>query len=291
MSDRPHDASSGPRVWFITGASSGFGRALAEAVLDRGDRLVATARDPGTIGDLEHRAPERARAIELDVTNGEGAQEAVRDAVTAFGQIDVVVNNAGHGLLGAIEELSEEQLRGQFETNVFGVLNVTRAALPQLRRQRSGHFVQMSSVGGVRANPGHGIYAATKFALEGMSEALAKEVAHLGIRVTIVEPGPFSTDFAGRSMTTAQPIDDYAEVMEPMRERFGGMDGTQAGDPALAAEAIIAAVDHDDPPLHLALGQQALTTIRTQLEERLRELDTWEPLGAGTDFTKDQGPG
>lgn len=285
MSDSP---AKGPNsecpVWFITGASSGFGRALADAVLDHGHRLVATARDPDALQDISRRAPERARAIGLDVTDRRRAQEAVQETVDVFGRVDVVVNNAGLGLLGAIEELSEAQLRGQFETNVFGVLNVTRAALPQLRRQRSGHFVQMSSVGGVRANPGHGIYAATKFALEGMSEGLAKEVAHLGIRVTIVEPGPFRTDFAGRSMSTAQPINDYAEVMNPMRERFREMDGSQAGDPARAAEAIIAAVEHDDPPLHLALGEQALSVIRAQLEARLRELEVWEALGTDTAF-------
>lgn len=271
-------------MWFITGASSGFGRALAEAVLGRGDRLVATARNPDVIQDLERSAPQRARAIPLDVTDRERTGAAVEEAVEAFGRIDVVVNNAGGGLLGALEELSDSQLRGQFETNVFGVLNVTRAALPQLRRQRSGHLVQMSSVGGVRANPGHSIYAATKFALEGFSEGLAREVAHLGIRVTIVEPGPFRTDFAGRSMTTAAPIDDYAEVMGPMRERFREMDGTQAGDPALAAAAIITAVEHENPPLRLALGQFAVRTMRSQLDARLRELDAWEPLGSGTDF-------
>ncbi len=273
-----------PRTWLITGASSGFGRALTEAALAHGDRVAATARDPAAVEDLQRAAPEVARAIELDVTDRGRAQEAVEEAVRAFGRIDVVVNNAGVGLLGALEELSEEQLRGQFETNVFGVLNVTRAALPQLRRQRSGHVVQMSSVGGVRSNPGHSIYAATKFALEGMSEGLAKEVAHLGIRVTIVEPGPFRTDFAGRSMTTAAPIDDYAEVMGPMHELFREMDGTQAGDPALAAEAIIAVVEHDDPPLRLALGGHALATIRSQLEERMRELDAWEALGSPTDY-------
>ncbi len=277
-------ASHPERVWLITGASTGFGRALAEAVLDHGDRVVATARDPAAVEDLARREPERARAIALDVTDRERAREVVATAVEALGRIDVVVNNAGVGLLGAVEELSEDQLRGQFETNVFGVLNVTRAALPQLRRQRSGHLVQMSSVGGVRANPGHGIYAATKFALEGLSEALAKEVAHLGIRVTIVEPGPFRTDFAGRSMTSAEPIDDYAEVMGPMQERFGEMDGTQAGDPALAAVAIIAAVEHEHPPLRLALGEHALSTIRSQLDARLGELDAWHALGSRTDF-------
>lgn len=284
-SQSPTDRGRAPRVWFITGASTGFGRALTEAVLAAGDCAAATARDPDAIGDLGRGATTRVRTIQLDVTDRARAREAVAEAVETFGRIDVVVNNAGFGLVGAIEELSEEQLRSQFETNVFGVLNVTRAVLPLLRRQRSGHIVQMSSVGGVRANPGHSIYAATKFAVEGMSEGLAQEVSHLGIRVTLVEPGPFRTDFAGRSLTYAEPIDDYAEIVVPMRERFRKMDGTQAGDPKLAAAAIIRAVEDPDPPLRLALGRHALTTIRSQLEGRLRELDTWETVGAGTDYT------
>lgn len=263
MNDALRDANSPPRVWLITGASRGLGRALAEAVISHGHCVVATARDPVTIADLGGAAPQRVRTIGLDVTDSERAGHAVEDAVRAFGRIDVVVNNAGVGLLGALEELSEEQLRGQFETNLFGVINVTRATLPRLRRQRSGHFVQISSVAGVRANAGHSVYAATKFALEGLSEGLAKEVAHLGIRVTIVESGPLRTDFAGRSMTIAEPIDDYAEVMGPMHERLRLLYGTQAGDPALAAEAIFAAVEREDPPLRLALGQHAQTDPRT----------------------------
>lgn len=199
------EAPDGGRVWFVTGTSSGFGRALAEAVLEHGDRLIATARDTSTISDLARTYPERARVLELDVTDRDRVSVVLEEAVSSFGRLDVVVNNAGYGLRGALEEFSEEELRRQFETNVFGVLGVTRAALPHLRRQRSGHVVQMSSVGGVVSTVGGGVYAGTKFAVEGISEALAKEVAHLGIRVTIVEPGPFRTDFAGRSMRRAEP--------------------------------------------------------------------------------------
>lgn len=273
------------RIWFITGTSSGFGRALAEAVLEHGDRLVATARDTETISDLERSHPERARVLELDVTDRKRVSVVLEEAVSAFGHLDVVVNNAGYGLRGALEELSEEEMRAQFETNVFGVLNVTRAALPYLRRQHSGHIVQMSSVGGVVSTVGGGIYAGTKFAVEGISEALAKEVAHLGIKVTIVEPGPFRTDFAGRSMRRAEPIEDYAHSVGQVHERFLAMDGAQPNDPARGAQAIIQVVEAEDPPLRLPLGEEAFGMIRAKLDEQRRELDAWEHLGAATAFT------
>lgn len=284
-SNRTEDASR-RLVWFVTGASSGLGRALAEAVLERGDRLVATARDTRAISDLAGENLERALALELDVTDHDQVQEVVEEAVAAFGRIDVVVNNAGYGLFGALEEFSEEDLRRQFETNVFGVLNVTRAALPHLRRQRSGHIVQMSSLSGVvPMGAGEGAYAATKFAVEGLSEPLAKEVAHLGVRVTIVEPGPFRTGFAGRSpVTKAVEIEDYAESVGEALEWFQRLDGTQPGDPTRAARAIIEAVMAEKPPLHLPLGEVAFGAIRQKLDERRRELEAWEPLGARTDF-------
>lgn len=194
-----------PRVWFITGSSLGFGRALAEAVLARGERVVATARSAQRVADLQDRYPERALAVRLDVTDPSQAQAAFDAALATFGRIDVVVNNAGYGLFGALEELPDEQVRDLFETNVFGVLNVTRAALSHLRRQRSGHIVQISSLSGVAgAVAGEGAYAATKGAVEGLSEVLAREIAHLGIRVTIIEPGPFRTDFAAAA--TAKPV-------------------------------------------------------------------------------------
>lgn len=262
------------RTWLITGSSSGFGRALAEAVLDRGEAVIATARDPERVDDLVERHPGRAIGVRLDVTRPEQAVAAVRSGVDTFGHVDVVVNAAGYGLFGALEELSLDQWRQQFETNVFGPLNVTRAALPQLRKQRSGHIVQLSSLDGVApAVPGESAYAASKFALEGLSEVLAKEVAHLGIKVTIVEPGPFRTAFASGATAVPVAISDYeASVGEALRW-FEQIAGSQPGDPSKAAAAIIAAVDSTDPPLRLPLGSEAYETIRTKLDVQRRELD------------------
>jgi NAD(P)-dependent dehydrogenase (short-subunit alcohol dehydrogenase family) len=272
------------RVWFITGTSSGFGRALADAALDRGARVVATARSTDRIADLEERFPDRAVTVPLDVTNADQARTTIDAAVRAFGRIDVVVNNAGYGLLGALEELTDDDLRRQFDTNVFGALNVTRAALPQLRRQRSGHIVQLSSLSGVVPNAGEGAYAGSKSALERLSESLAKEVAHLGIRVTIVEPGPFRTDFAGRSLRKAAPIDDYAETVGATRDLIAQLDGAQPNDPTRGAEAIIQAIESPNPPLRLPLGEQAIQAIRAQLDERRTELDAWAEVGGATGF-------
>lgn len=280
-----HDSDQdGGRVWLITGTSTGFGRAIAEAALEHGDRVVATARATTAISDLVARAPDRVRAVALDVTDPAAVRGTVAVAVEAFGRIDVVVNNAGYGSRGALEELSDRQLRVQFETNVFGALDLTRAVLPVLRAQRSGHIVQISSVGGVVAALGGAAYAGTKFALEGLSEGLAAEVAHLGIRVTLVEPGPFRTDFAGRSAQHGTPIDDYAPVLDAARQQFHAMHGTQPGDPARAAEVIVALVGLADPPLRLPLGAAAFDRIRTQLTARLNELDQVEALGRDTDF-------
>ena len=278
------DESRTGRVWFITGASRGFGRALSEALLARGDRLVATARSAEFVTEFGERHPE-ALALHLDVTDGERARAAIAAAVERFGRLDVIVNNADYGQFGAVEELTEEELRRQFETNLFGVLNVTRAALPQLRAQRSGRIVQMSSLNGVEGMVGGGSYCATKFAVEGLSESLAAEVAHLGIAVTIVEPGPHRTEFAGEeSARLAAPIEDYAESVGAARDAFADMDGTQPGDPDRAALAIIAAVDADDPPLRLPLGEMALANIRAKLEGQLEELEAWRDLSASSDL-------
>jgi NAD(P)-dependent dehydrogenase (short-subunit alcohol dehydrogenase family) len=272
------------RVWFITGASRGLGRALTEEVLDSGERVLATARRTDKIRDLPRRHPGQAAATALEVTDSAQVRDAVDRALDAFGRIDVLVNNAGYGLLGALEELSDEELRSQFETNLFGLVNVTRAVLPHFRAQRSGHIVQISSLSGVVPNPGESAYAATKFALEGMSESLAQEVAHLGIRVTIVEPGPVRTEFAGRSLKRADPIDDYADSVGQVRELLAQLDGSQPNDPARVAQAIIEATHQDQPPLHLPLGEQAINGIRQYLSERSEELDQTEPLGAATAF-------
>ncbi|WP_328610886.1 oxidoreductase [Amycolatopsis sp. NBC_00345] len=269
------------RVWFITGTSSGFGRTLAEAVLARGERVVATARDVGAVQDLAGRA----LVAPLDVTDPASIRAAVDTALAEYGRIDVLVNNAGHGLVGALEELSDEQTRKVLETNVFGVLAVTRAVLPHFRERRSGHIVQLSSVGGVVATPGHAIYATSKFALEGMSEALAGEVATLGIRVSIVEPGPFRTDFAGRSMVFSDPIDDYRETAaKHIRARFSSQDGQQPNDPARAADAIFKLVDTEDAPLRLPLGPEAVGAIRKKLEKQLADLAVWEAVAVDTRY-------
>jgi NAD(P)-dependent dehydrogenase (short-subunit alcohol dehydrogenase family) len=271
------------RVWLITGASSGLGRALAEAALERGERVVASARDPERVADLAERHPENAIATRLDVTKPEEAHEAVEAGLAAFGRIDVVVNNAGYGLFGALEELPDEELRAEFETNVFGALNVIRAALPQLRRQRSGHIVQISSLEGVApAVAGEGAYAATKFAVEGLAEALAKDVAHLGIGVTIVEPGPVRTDFAAGAVAHAPQSDDYARSVGKALEWFEDLAGRQPNDPARVAEAIVEAIGAPDPPLRLALGAEAVQAIREKIDGQRQDLDDWERLSATT---------
>lgn len=274
------------KVWFITGTSKGFGRIWAEAALERGDKVAATARSRDAVADLAERYGEdNALPLALDVTDTGAIDAAVKQAHEHFGRLDVVVNNAGYGLFGALEELAPAQVRDQFETNVFGVLNVTRAVLPKLRRQRSGHVVQISSLSARGAAvAGEGAYAATKFAVEGLSEVLAKEIAHLGIHVTIVEPGPFRTDFATGATATPVIREDYADSVGRSLEWFAGIAGAQPNDPARAAQAIVTAVDADQPPLRLPLGPEAIQAIRASLDEQHRELDAWEHLGGSTGF-------
>lgn len=281
----PLDQDQTGRVWLITGASTGFGRTLAETVLARGGRVVATAREVNAVKDLADRAPDRVLAARLDVTDQATVRQAVDAAIAGFGQIDVVVNNAGHGLIGALEELSDDHLRAVMETNVFGVMAVTRAVLPHMRARRQGCFVQMSSVGGVVGNPGHAIYAASKFALEGMSEALAGEVAPFGIRLVIVEPGPFRTEFAGRSMTFADPIADYQDTPAgALRARFREQDGKQPNDPAKAAAIIVDLACDENAPLRLPLGPEAVGRIREKLQRQLADLDRWESTSVDTRY-------
>lgn len=266
------------KVWFITGASTGLGRAVARAAADNGDTVVATARNVGDIEDFSHR-------LALDVTDPEQVRTAVAAAVEQQGRIDVLVNNAGHGLVGATEELTDDELRGLLEVNLLGVLRVTREVLPHLRRQRAGHIVAMSSVGGVVGNPGHSAYATSKFALEGMSEALAAEVADWGIGVTIVEPGPFRTDFAGRSLAASTPIKAYADTAAGrLRQGFSDQDGRQPNDPDKAAAAILAAVEAEEPPLRLPLGPEAVSRIRAKLHRQLVDIDQWEAIATDTCF-------
>ena len=272
-------------VWFITGASTGLGRTLAETVLAHGDRVVATARNVATLDDLTGPSPDDVIRLALDVTDRDQVRAAVAEAVERAGAIDVLVNNAGHGLVGALEELSDEQFAQVLGTNVFGAFAVSRAVLPYMRARRRGHVVMMSSVGGVVGNPGHAAYATSKFALEGMSEALAGEVAPLGVRVTIVEPGPFRTDFAGRSMRFAEPVDDYRETPAgTLRARFSAQDGVQPNDPVRAAEAIITAVRDPSSPLRLPLGPEAVDRIRAKLRNQLADLEAWEKLSRDTRY-------
>jgi NAD(P)-dependent dehydrogenase (short-subunit alcohol dehydrogenase family) len=269
------------RVWFITGASTGFGRKLAEAVLAKGDRVVATARNPETVADLERQNPSHARAVRLDVTDLAQVKASVQAAISAFGRIDVLVNNAGYGLLGAVEEVSDAQIRQQFETNLFGLLNVTRAVLPLLREQKSGHILNVTSVGGQVSFPTMGMYHGTKYAIEGISESLAKEVAGFGIKVIIVEPGGFKTDFATRSLVQAERIPAYLPLYEALLKAF---EGGVYGDPARAAQAMIQIVEADEPPLRLALGVDALHMIREKFHSELEEYKRWESVTEATAF-------
>jgi NAD(P)-dependent dehydrogenase (short-subunit alcohol dehydrogenase family) len=269
------------RVWLITGASTGLGRKLAEAVLAHGDRVVATARKKETLADLEQQYPDHARAVRLDVTDLAQVKASVQAAIDAFGRIDVLVNNAGYGLLGALEEVSDAQIRQQFETNLFGLLNVTRAVLPLLREQKSGHILNITSVGGQVSFPTFGMYHGTKYAIEGVSESLAKEVAPFGIKVIIVEPGAFKTDFATRSLARAERIAAYQPLYEAL---FKAFEGGVYGDPARAAQAMIKVVEAEEPPLRLALGADALHLIRQKFDAELDEYKRWESVTVATVF-------
>ena len=273
-------------VWFITGASTGFGRLLAEEVLRRGGRVIATARSLEKVADLEEKYPERAKAYALDVTDPAQVISIVSQATACFAPVDVLVNNAGYGVTGAIEEVTEDEYLPMFETNVFGLLRMTRALLPKMRERGSGHIINLSSIGGLIGMPGWGYYNATKFAVEGLTEALAGECEPLGIRVTAIEPGAFRTDFLGRSGKEAEvQIEQYAATAGLAREYFQTQAGKQKGNPQKAVEAIIAVVDADKPPRHLLLGNAAITRFRKRLEDWTDELSAWESITTGADFS------
>ncbi|MBE2258159.1 MAG: SDR family NAD(P)-dependent oxidoreductase [Candidatus Accumulibacter sp.] len=275
--------SSTDSVWLVTGCSTGFGRELARLLLRRGRRVLVTARDPATLAEFSAAA--NALVATLDVTVPAQIADVVRQAGVRFGGIDVLVNNAGYGYLSAIEEGEDKEVRAIFETNVFGLANMTRAVLPGMRERRRGHIVNISSMSGLIGLPGIGYYNATKFAVEGMSEALAKEVAPLGIRVTIVEPGPFRTDWAGRSLKTPPTaIADYAPSAGARRAAVQAYSGRQPGDPVRAAEAIIEAVESPEPPLHLLLGRPAYEMTAAKLKEFSAEMEKWRELSLGADF-------
>jgi NAD(P)-dependent dehydrogenase (short-subunit alcohol dehydrogenase family) len=273
------------RTWLITGSSRGLGRALAKAVLQRGDRLVATARRPEQLEDLVQEYGDQVRTVALDVTDAAAAQRVVRLAVEEFGSLDVLVNNAGYANSAPIEETPDEDFRAQLETNLFGVVNVTKAALPVLRAQRSGHILQISSVGGrVGGTPGMGAYQTAKFAVEGFSEVLNNEVGPLGIKVVIVEPGGFRTDWGGSSMRIPSVGTDYEETVGKVNEFRRTADGAQPGDPDRAAQVIAGLADLDEPPLRLLLGSDAVRMAEQASRSRAAEAERWADVSRSTDF-------
>src|SRR4051812_29236541 len=262
------------KTWFITGTSRGFGREWAEAALDRGDRVAATARDITSLDDLVEKYGEAILPLQLDVTHREADFAAVENAHKTFGQLDVVVNNAGFGHFGFVEELTEDEIRAQMETNFFGALWVTQAALPFLREQGSGHIIQVSSIGGISAFPGLGAYHASKWALEGFSQVLAGEVAGFGIKVTLVEPGGFATDWAGDSAKRSESLPAYAEARESIeRNRQARIGSTGPGDPAASAAALLRVVDAEEPPLRTFFGVAPLDIAKA---DYARRIETWE---------------
>jgi NAD(P)-dependent dehydrogenase (short-subunit alcohol dehydrogenase family) len=277
----PADTS---RVWLVTGSSSGFGLHIAQAALDRGDSVVATARRPDSLDELVASAPDRVLAVGLDVTRTDQIDSAVAAAIERFGRLDVLVNNAGYGSVGAVEEFEMDDLRALMDTMFFGAVELTKAVLPHMRERGSGAIVQMSSQGGQLAPPGYTAYCAAKYALEAMSEALATEVGPLGIRVLIVEPGAFRTGLLGARMHASREIPAYAETAGATRAGAAAMDGRQPGDPRKLAAAILAALDAPDAPLHLALGADAVEAIRAAQERRRADLEAWEEVSRNTDF-------
>lgn len=274
------------RVWFITGSSTGFGRLLAEELLERGERVIATARDISKVADLAQKYPDTSRAFSLDVTKRAQIKTVARKAIKSFGQVDVLVNNAGYGVNGAIEEVSEEEFEPMFQTNIYGVIRTTRAFLPHFRERRRGHILNLSSIGGLIGSAGWGFYNTTKFAVEGFSEALAAEMKPLGVHVTVIEPGPFRTDFLGRSGKLAErELPEYIETAGKARDYLRTQSGKQPGDPQKAVESLITVVDSPNPPLHLILGKIALTRFRDKLSEWQKEIATWEAITEGADFS------
>lgn len=272
-------------AWFITGCSTGFGRELAKAVIAKGYRAAITARHPDQVADLVRDGGDRAIALPLDVTDAGQVQSAVRSAEERFGGIDVVVNNAGYGYLASIEEGEDDEVRAMFEANFFGAVTVMQAVTPGMRERKRGHIVNVTSVGGLISLPATGFYHATKYALEGLSEAVALEVKPFGIRTTIVEPGGFRTDWPGRSLRQAKVrMPEYEETAGKRRDQTVESSGKQPGDPARAAAAIISAVEADDPPLHLLLGKPALQMARAKLDALRLNFDQWEKTTLGADF-------
>jgi NAD(P)-dependent dehydrogenase (short-subunit alcohol dehydrogenase family) len=268
----------------ITGSSRGIGRALAEAVLSGGHQLVATARNPAQLADLVERYGDRVRAVALDVTDARAADDAIRTAVTAFGRIDVLVNNAGYGNVGAVEDTSLADFRAQIETNLFGVIIVTKAVIPLMREQRAGHIIQFSSVGGRVGAVGRAPYSVAKWGVEGFSEVLAKEVRPLGIKVTIIEPGGFRTDFAGASTTIRSGRPEYDSTVGAVAQFQRAYNGAQPGDPVKAAAVIMHMATLDEPPLRLLLGSDAVRLVEQNDVARMEADKKWRDLSVSTDY-------
>lgn len=272
------------KVWFITGTSAGIGKELAETALEKGYKVVATARKPEVLKDLAEKYPETVLTLKLDVTNKNDIAEAINTTIEKFGKIDVVVNNAGYGLIGAIEEPSDEQIRAQFETNVFGVLNVVREVLPVLRDQQSGHIINVSSGLGFFAFPSYGYYSATKFALQGLSESLAQETAHLGIKVTIAEPGGTKTSFLKGVAEPENVLPESYPSTTNLFEMFGKMQDLPLSDPRRLAEILIEVSELENPPLHLPLGADSYEGIQNQLAKISKEISEWRETSIDTNF-------
>ena len=277
--------TSATPTWFITGCSTGFGRDLARLVLARGWNACVTARDADRVADLVEGTQGRGLPLALDVTDAAGIAAAVAAATDRFGAIDVLVNNAGYGYQSSVEEGEESEIRAQFDANVFGLFALTRAVLPGMRTRRSGRILNVTSVAGLVGFPGSGYYAASKHAVEGWSDALAAEVGPLGIHVTCIEPGPFRTDWAGRSLRqTRSRIQDYSETAGARLSATSQKSGTQAGDPERAGEAMIAVAEHPSPPRHLVLGAWGNDAVVERLKGRLAEIQVWREAGVGTDY-------
>lgn len=274
------------KVWFVTGASKGFGLEIAKAALAAGDKVVATVRNNPEQLRSTLQQDDKLLVVVLDVTKEGQVKEGVLNAIAKFGAIDVLVNNAGYGLLGATEEASDEEVRRQYDTNVFGLLNVTRAVLPHMRHKKTGHIINISSLFGYGAStPGLGIYGSTKFAVEGISEGLALEVGPLGIHVTAVAPGLFSTEFVSANSYQAARVvlDDYKETVGAIRQAIVHLDGRQPGDPAKLARVIVKLAETKNPPLHLPIGKDAVAAFRTKTEKIEKEVNEWEEVSSSTD--------
>ncbi|UEG54624.1 SDR family NAD(P)-dependent oxidoreductase [Mucilaginibacter daejeonensis] len=271
------------KVWFITGSSRGLGRSLTEAVLASGDQVAATARNVSSLQDLSSRYPDQLLPIALDVNDHAGVHRAVADTIARFGRIDVLVNNAGFGITGAAEAYTDEQVRSQLETNLHAPIEITRAVLPYMRKQRSGRILQISSIGGRVGNAGVTIYQAAKFGLSGFSEALSREVAPLGIKVTCVEPGGFRTDWASASMTYAPRVEGYEHTVDTRADFFASGKFVPMGDPDKAARVMIDLAGHPEPPVHLVLGSEAIGMLKNANEARDREMEQWLQVSTSTD--------